>query len=87
MEIYMDIDYLRGHLRYGHLEGDIDMTQEQEDEFQTLLKKDLNNEEMTDEELDKLEDYKEWIRYECHFVLDDYEIDDIGDFCWKDCLN
>lgn len=86
MKIYMDVDYINGHLRYGHVEGDIDFTKEQEEEFQMLLKKEVNEEDLTDEEQDLLDDYKERICDHCEFVVDDYDVDDYGNFCWEDLL-
>lgn len=82
----MDVDYISGHLNYGHVEGNINFTEEQEKEFQMLLKKEINGENLTDEEQDLLDDYKERIRDHCEFVVDDYDVDDFGDFCWEDLL-
>ena len=87
MKFYMDVDYIRGHLRYGHYEGEIDMDKEAEKEFKFLLKKDLNGDTMTEEEFNKLEEYKEWIEGETDIIVDDYEIDEIGECCWRDLLD
>lgn len=88
MKIYMDTDYLAGHLRYGHLEGDISwITGEKEEDFKTLLKKELNDEELTEEEINRLEEYKEVILGNCDIIIDDYEIYDIGDCHWEECLD
>lgn len=86
MEIYMDINWIRGHLNYGHFEGDVDFSKEEEKDFQMLLAKDLNDEELTKEEQDRLEDYKETIIDSSHIVIDDYEIDDSGEYEWEDLL-
>lgn len=84
----MDTDYLAGYLRYGHLEGDISwITGEKEEDFKTLLKKELNDEELTEEEINRLEGYKEDILDNCTIVVDDYCINDIGEYHWEDCLN
>ena len=40
----------------------------------------------TEEEQDRLEDYKETILDSSHIVIDDYEIDDVGEYEWKDLL-
>ena len=88
MKIYMDIGYMVGHLRYGHCEGYVDMTKEEEEEFQTLLRKEIvKGENLTEEEENKLYDYKERILEHSHFVVDDYELDDYGDFEWSDLLD
>ena len=87
MKVYMDTGYLVGHLRYGHLEGEVPFSPEEEEDFQNLLKKDLEDEPLTDEENDRLESYKEDVlSYTC-IVVDDYCIDDVGEYCWKDCLD
>ena len=86
MKIYMDMDYIVGRLRYGHLEGEIDFTEEQEKDFKTLLKKELNKEEMTEEELDRLNGYKEDIRDCSEIIVDDWRIDGCGDYHWEELL-
>lgn len=86
MKIYMDMDYIVGHLRYGHLEGEINFTEEQEKDFKTLLKKELNKEEITEEELDRLDGYKEDIRDCSVIIVDDWRIDDCGDYHWEELL-
>ena len=87
MNIYMDLDYIRGYVRDAHLEGDIDFSEEEEKDFQTLLKKELNDEELTNEENDRLEEYKDEIIDNCELVVDWYDIEDKGDYHWEDCLN
>lgn len=86
MKFYMDMDYIIGHLRYGHLEGEINFTEEEERDFKTLLKKELNKEEMTKEELDRLDGYKEDIQDYGNIIVDDYEIEGYGDYHWEDLL-
>ena len=86
MRGYMDIGYMVGHLRYGHLEGTVNLTEEEEKEFRVLLNKESNMEELTSEEEDLLDDYKERVLEQCGVVVDDYELDDYGDFCWEDLL-
>ena len=87
MNIYMDLDYIRGYVRDAHLEGDIDFSEEEEKDFQTLLKKELDDEELTNEENDRLEEYKEEIIDSCELVVDWYDIEDKGDYHWEDCLH
>ena len=82
----MYMDYIRGHLRYGHREGEVDFTEEEERDFKTLLKKELNKEEITEEELDRLDGYKENIRDCTEIVVDDWSIDDCGDYHWEELL-
>ena len=79
----MNMDYIRGHLRYGHLEGDVDFSEEQEKDFKDLLKKDF----LTEEELDRLDGYKEWIRDECQIKVDDWRVDDCGEYHWEELLD
>lgn len=86
MKIYMDLGYLIGHLRYGHLEGEVPLSEEEEKEFKELLKKDLEDKPLTEEEADKLLDYKEIIRDYCDIKIDDYEIDGCGDYYWEELL-
>lgn len=86
MKIYMDMDYIVGRLRYGHLEGEINFTKEQEKDFKILLKKELNKEEITEEELDRLDGYKEDIRDCSEIIVDDWRIDDCGDYHWEELL-
>lgn len=86
MKIDLPVDYIMGYLKYGHLEGVIELDPEAEKEFKELLKKDLNEEALTDEEQDKLQDYKESILDECKVVVDEYEIDGWGGVDWRDFL-
>lgn len=86
MKIFMYMDYLRGYLRYGHLEGEINFTEEEEKDFKILLKKELNKEEITEEELDRLNEYKEDIRDCSDIVIDDWRIEDYGDMNWEELL-
>lgn len=86
MEIYMDIDDIRGTINYGHLEGEVNFSEEEEKDFQTLLTKELDDEELTEEEDDRLEKYKEIIINHSQFIIDDYDIYNPGEYCWKDLL-
>ena len=54
MKVYMDIDRLRGHIHYGHLERDVSFSKEEEKEFKSLFSKWLDDEELTEEEQEKL---------------------------------
>jgi len=87
MKVYMDTEYLMGHLRYGHLEGEVPFDPKEEKDFQNLLRKELKDELLTDEENDRLESYKEDIICYTHIVVDDYSIEGIGEYCWSDCLD
>lgn len=81
------MDYIRGHLRYGHLEGEVDFTKEEEKDFKDLLKRKLNEESLTEEESDRLDGYKEWIRDECLIIVDDWRVDDYGEYHWEELLD
>lgn len=84
----LPLDYVAGYLRYGHLEGEIDYTEKEEKEFKELLKKSINNEnDMTDEEWEILEQYQEEIRDNCEIKIDNYRIEDIGSCDWSALLN
>lgn len=83
----MDLDYVQGHIKDGHFEGKVNFSKEEEEDFQALLRKELNNEELTEEEIDKLEGYKEEIIGSCELVIDWYEIEDTDDYHWEDCLD
>ena len=85
MKINIPIDWIRGYLRYGHFEGEIDIDPEAEKELKELIKKDVHH-NLSEEESDKLEDYKEWIRDECSIVIDDYDIEEYGDIEWDALL-
>lgn len=87
MEIYMDLDYVKGYVRYAHLEGDVDFSEEEEKDFKSLLEKDLNEEELTDEEYDRLDKYKEEIIDKCYIIVDETDVEDAGNYCWRDCLD
>lgn len=87
MKIYMNVDYVCGHARYGHIEGDIQFNKEKEEEFKTLLKKQLNNKTLSDEELDKLDGYKELILDSCHLVVDDWDVEEYRSAEWGDLFD
>lgn len=84
MKFYMDMDYMVGRLRYGHIEGDIDFTEEEIKEFKELLKKDVQWDSLTEEESDKLDVYKERVLEHGSIKVDDYELYDYGEFHWED---
>ena len=87
MEINMDLDYITGRIKDAHLSGEVKFSRIEEEDFQTLLKKDLNEEELTEEEIDRLENYKEEIIASCELVIVWYDIDCMGDYHWEDCLS
>ena len=87
MDICMDIGYVIGGIRQAHFEGKVNFSKKEEEDFQVLLRKDLNGEELTDEEIDRLEGYKEEIIGSCELIIDWYDIEDTGDYHWMDCLD
>lgn len=63
ISIRASLEYLMGHLRYGHLEGELEMTDEEFEEFKkNPIDFIYNNDYINDLDL----------------VVDDYEVDDIG---------
>lgn len=86
MEIYMDTMYPQGKILEAHLEGYVDFTEEEEEDFQALLKKEADEEELTDKEFERLKDYKEQIEKNSEIVVDDFEITDFGVFSWEDLI-
>ena len=86
MKINIPLDYVSGYLRYGHLEGEVELDSEEEKEFKELLKKE-KDEILTSEEEDKLKNYKEWIRNECNIIVDGYRIEDWGYPDWEVLLD
>lgn len=60
MEIVADVDYVCGHLRYGHYE--LNLNEEDYNKYKNLSE----------------EDKISWIEEEGEFIIDDYEVDDIG---------
>ena len=87
MKIYMDVDYIAGYLRGGHREGEIDFSEEEERDFKQLLRKELNHEEITEAELDRLECYKENIQEHSWIEVDDFRIEQCGEPIWEDLLD
>lgn len=71
VKIRIDYDYLRGHLRYAHQEGYVELTDE---EFEAFKKDPIQT--VIDLELDA----------DLEFEIDDYEIDDssIGEVQWSE---
>ena len=86
MKVFMYMDYIRGYLRYGHREGNVDFTEEEEKDFKNLLKRWINKDVLTEEELDRLDGYKEIIKDETTIILDDWRIEDCGDYHWEELL-
>ena len=86
MKIWMDIDEINGYARFGHLEGEVDFSEEEEKDFQTLLKKEDRNEELTEEEQERLDKYKNDVEESCYPVIDDWEIDRWDGLNWSDLL-
>ena len=86
MKVYMNMDYIRGYLRYGHREGNVDFTKEEEEDFKSLLKRWLDKDILTEEELDRLEGYKDAIKDETTIEVDDWRIEDCGDYHWEELL-
>lgn len=60
MKIIADVDYVTGHLRYGHWE--LELSDKDYNEYKNLSE----------------EDKIFWIEDNGNFIVDDYEIDDIG---------
>ena len=86
MKIYMELGNIYGYVRDGHLEGYIDFSKEEEERFYYLLNKEEEFEELTEEEAEELDTFKEKILDNCEFVLDDYELVESNDPNWKDLL-
>jgi hypothetical protein len=63
IQIKIPVEYIMGHLRYGHYEGIIDLTDEEYEKFKKSPK-------------DWIESV-DGLSY-LNFVIDDYRIDDIG---------
>lgn len=73
-KVFIDapLDYVAGHLRYGHLEGVWEMTDEEFEQF-----KENPIDFIYDYECDGLD-----------LVIDDFEVDDrgpISDVSWEEC--
>lgn len=65
VKINASIDYVAGHLRYGHYEGLIN----------------LNDEEFKDFEKNPIEFLINKDNFNLNFVVDDYCIEDMGEIC------
>jgi len=87
MNINMELDYIAGTVKDAHLGGTVRFSEEEEKEFKELLKKDLDDEPLTEEENDRLDNYKEEIIANCELIIDWYDIDLMGDYHWEDCLD
>lgn len=71
IEICENLEYIAGHLRYGHREGIVNIPEEDFEEFKN-------------DPINYLEEND--LQYECPIIIDDYEIDDCGsptDIEWK----
>ena len=66
--INVDYDYIDGHLRYGHREGAIEMTDE---EYEAFISADNKAKYLKEND----------IVYDLKIVIDDYEVDGCGDIC------
>ena len=86
MKIWMDVDEIDAYARYGHLEGEVNFSAEGEKDFQILLKKENNGEELTEEEQERLENYKLDIEDSYCLVIDDWEINYWNGINWSDLL-
>lgn len=64
VHIYAPVNYLAGHLRYGHFEGDLELTDEEFVKFK-------------ENPVDFINDEKCY--FDLDLIVDDYEIDDRGD--------
>ena len=62
--INANVEYIMGHLRYGHYEGTLHMTDDEFNQFKENPTKYINE---TD------------ARYDLDLLIDDWEIDDCGD--------
>lgn len=82
MLVTIPVDYIIGHLRYGHLEGNVNMTKEESERFNYLNSKSIKN--MSKEEQYELDEFAETILESCELLIDDWEIDDYGDICWSE---
>lgn len=69
VHIYAPVDYLAGHLRYGHFEGDLELTDEEFVKFK-------------ENPVDFINDEKYY--FDLDLIVDDYEIDDRGDIDYVD---
>ncbi len=86
MEIWADVDEIKGRVRYGHIEGEVNFSKEEEKDFQTLLKKEIEYEKLTEEEQERLDNYKIDIKESCGLVIDDWDIDYWTGIDWNDLL-
>lgn len=69
VHIYAPVDYLAGHLRYGHFEGDLELTDEEFVKFK-------------ENPVDFINDGRCY--FDLGLIVDDYEIDDYGDIDYVD---
>ena len=64
VKIDADPEFVSGYLKYGHFEGEVELTEEQFKEFQ-------DNPQEVFKELD--------LDSECELIIDDFEVYDYGD--------
>lgn len=69
VHIYAPVDYLAGHLRYGHFEGDLELTDKEFVKFK-------------ENPVDFINDDRRY--FDLDLIVDDYEIDDRGDIDYVD---
>ena len=88
MKINLPIDYIAGHLRYGHFEGEIDLTKEEIKDFKDLLEIEYDEARtLSDEDANRLDEYKEKVLDNCELIIDSYRVDDRGDIYWEELMN
>lgn len=77
MKVNIPIDYMVGHMS-GRMEGEVDFTKEEFEEFKGLHDKIMTIlESLTREEYDKYYAYRDRIYEQTKIVIDSYEIDDM----------
>ena len=86
MNIWMNVDEINGYVKYGHLEGEVDFSEEEEKDFQILLKKENNGEELTEKEQERLKNYKTDIKNSCSLVVDECRINYWDGIEWRNLL-
>lgn len=69
IKISIPVDYIMGHLRYGHLEGEVVLTDEEFEKF-------------TSDPVQAFEELQ--LDNDLEVKVDDWHIDDIGDLVYED---
>lgn len=82
MLVTIPVDYIMGYLRYGHFEGNVNMTKEEFERFNYLNNKGVKN--MSKEEQYEFDEFAEIILDSCELLVDDWRIEDYGDICWNE---